>query len=287
MKNLKQIVEDIKLLNSDDPEQLQSLLWRLICYSPKMPGRFHHQALINSAETSALRVYDEFFSRSELSFNIFRWGKGPVKVLLTHGWGSKAIDFSELINTLLLNRDIEIWAFDAPGNGSSEGDLSNLLLFADAVKQIQNTFGMPDVMVGHSLGGMANSLVLDQTKRYPKLLVSIAPLVNLTENFSATMTAVGIPGAAQKQFFKSFEELYGVNTDQFMLNNMYTFGDQVKHLLLYEANDHISPSHYIEAFLQDHHRISVTRYDDTSHAKIIADPRVVAEIDQFIKASFG
>lgn len=288
MKKLKQIVEDIKLLDDNDPERLQALLWKLICYSPKMPGRMHQQELMDNAVKGQLKVYDEYFSQSELSFNTFSWGKGPVKVLLTHGWGSKAIDFSELIHALLQNPNIEIWAFDAPGNGSSEGELSNLILFADAVKQMQKTFGMPHVMIGHSLGGMANAMVIDQTTQYPQLLISIAPLVNLTENFRATMTTVGITEAAQLHFFKSFEELYGINTDRFLLNDMYnSFAGKIKHLLIYELNDYISPADYIHAFLQEHPEISVSQYVDTSHAKIIVDPRVIDGISQFIKVSFN
>ena len=288
MKKLKQIVEDIKLLDNNDPEQLQQLLWKLICYSPKMPGRMHQQELTDNAVKDQLKVYDEFFSQSELSFNTFRWGKGPVKVLLTHGWGSKAIDFSELIHTLLQNPNIEVWAFDAPGNGSSEGELSNLILFADAVKEMQRTFGMPHVMIGHSLGGMANAMVIDQSTQYPEVLISIAPLVNLTENFRTTMTTVGITEEAQLHFFKSFEKLYGINTDRFLLNDMYnSFAGKVKHLLVYELNDYISPADYIHTFLQEHPEISVSQYVDTSHAKIIVDPRVIAEIGQLIKAEFN
>lgn len=286
MKNLKQIIEDIKVLGGDDPEQLQALLWKLICYSPKMPARFHQQELTDHAEKGQLTVYDEYFSRSTLSFNTFKWGNGPLKVLLTHGWGSKAIDFSELIHALLKNPDVEVWAFDAPGNGSSEGELSNLILFADAVKQMQKTFGMPDVMIGHSLGGMANVLVIEQTQSYPELLISIAPLVNLTENFKSTMTAVGIAEPAQLQFFKSFEELYGINADRFLLHDMYGFVEELKHLLVYDLTDHISPAGYIQSFLLENPQIRATQYSDTSHAKIIADPRVITEIDQLIRTAF-
>jgi hypothetical protein len=286
MKKLKQIVEDIKLMDGSDPG-LQALLWKLICYSPKMPSRIHQQALIDNAEKGSLAAFDEYFSHSELSFKTFKWGDGPIKVLLTHGWGSKAIDFSELIHALLQNPDVEVRAFDAPGNGGSEGELSNLILFADAVKQMQNTFGMPHVMIGHSLGGMANTMVIDQTTQYPEVLISIAPLVNLTENFRTTMNMVGIAEVAQRHFFKSFEELYGINTDRFLLNDMYSFAGKVKHLLVYELNDYISPADYIHAFLQEHQEIGVSQYADTSHAKIIADPRVIAEISQFIKINLG
>nr|WP_068888147.1 alpha/beta hydrolase [Pedobacter panaciterrae] len=286
MKNLKKIIEDIKV-QGHDPELLQALLWKLICYSPKMPSRLHQQNLLDTAKTSTLKVYDQYFSESDLNFNCFRWGNGPIKILLTHGWGSKAIDFSELIDVLLLNKDIEIWAFDAPGNGSSEGDLSNLILFAEAIKEFKKNYGAPDVMIGHSLGGMANTLVIHETLQFPKLLISIAPLVNLTENFKSSMTAVGISENAQKRFFDEFEERYQMSTDHFLLNNMYTFADDVKHLLIYEANDYISPASYIETFLEQYPTINVSKYDDTTHAKIIIDSRVINEIDVIIKETFS
>lgn len=285
MKNLKQIIEDIKV-QGQNPELLQAMLWKLICYSPKMPSRLHQQNLLNAAKTSTLKVYDEYFSKSDLNFNCFRWGNGSIKVLLTHGWGSKAIDFSELIDALLLNKDIEIWAFDAPGNGSSEGELSNLILFAEAIKEFKRNYGAPDVMIGHSLGGMANTLVIGETLQFPKLLISIAPLINLTENFKSSMTAVGISESSQSQFFSEFEDLYQMSTDRFLLNDMYTFSDEVKHLLIYEANDHISPAKFIEAFLKQYPTIKALKHDDTTHAKIIIDPRVISEIDTAIKETF-
>ena len=285
MKNLRQIIEDIKV-QGHDPELLQATLWKFICYSPKMPSRLHQQDLLNAAKTSTLKVYDQYFSKSDLNFNCFRWGNGSIKVFLTHGWGSKAIDFSELIDVLLLNKDIEIWAFDAPGNGSSEGELSNLILFAEAIKEFQKNYGAPDVMIGHSLGGMANTLVLQETLQFPKLLISIAPLVNLTENFKSSMTAVSIPENIQQRFFSEFEELYQMSTNRFLLNDMYTFSDEVKHLLIYEVNDYISPAGYIETFLEQYPTIDASKYDDTSHAKIIIDSRVIKEIDNIIKETF-
>jgi hypothetical protein len=66
-----------------------------------------------------------------------------------------------------------------------------------------------------------------------------------------------------------------------------SFAGKVKHLLVYELNDYISPADYIHTFLQEHPEIIVSQYVDTSHAKIIVDPSVIAEIGQLIKAEFN
>lgn len=80
--------------------------------------------------------------------------------MITHGWGLKAADFTELITGLNENKDLQTIAFDAPGNGSSEGKLSNLLLFVQAVKAVVFHYGPPAVIIGHSLGAMADVIAL-------------------------------------------------------------------------------------------------------------------------------
>src|SRR5690242_3522676 len=129
MKKLKQIFTEVKTNSSHTKDELNQLLWQLICYSPKMPVRFQQQQLLDEAEKFTLQAKDEFFAHKNLNFNGFKWGNGNHKVLITHGWGSKTADFTELITELRKIDDLEVIAFDAPGNGSSEGDLSNLLLY--------------------------------------------------------------------------------------------------------------------------------------------------------------
>ena len=82
----------------------------------------------------------------ELNFNTFKWGSGNKKILITHGWGSKAADFVELITALLLVDDVQVLSFDAPGNGSSEGELSDLILFVQGVEAMIKNYGRPEVV---------------------------------------------------------------------------------------------------------------------------------------------
>ena len=134
MKKLRQIFTEVKTSIAQTPEEFNQLLWQLICYSPKMPVRFQQQHLLDEAEKFTLQAKDDYFAHKNLAFNGFKWGNGKHTILITHGWGSKAADFTELITALLEIDGLEIIAFDAPGNGSSEGDLSNLLLYIEAVE---------------------------------------------------------------------------------------------------------------------------------------------------------
>lgn len=282
MKKLKQVFNHIKTLQGGEAENMTELLWQLICYSPKMPVRHQAQQLLNGAEPFSLEVDDPHFAKSVLKFNGFVWGDGQRKILITHGWGSKAADFAELITALRNIDDTQIIAFDAPGNGSSEGELSNLLLFAKAAQAVIKTFGAPDVIIGHSLGGMANAIAIKETGIKPALLISIAPLINLKENFIASLNAADVSPIWQDKFFTDFETLFNMDASGFTLNNLYPADAVTRHWLAYDPEDKIAPFAFLKNFLAAHPEVETSVYENLGHEKIIKDENVIADIVRLI-----
>ena len=282
MKHLRNVIQSIHQ-QDDSSNDLQKLIWELICYSPKMPLRIYQQELIGLSSQMQLQVYDHYFSKKELNFPCFIWGEGSRTILLIHGWGSKALDFYDLIQALLTLPDVKVIAFDAPGNGSAEGDLSNLFLFVEAVKAIKKGYGIPEAIIGHSLGGMAAVRLMQETRDYPKQLITIAPLINLKENFIGSMKNTGVSYENQQVFLDDFEALYAQSINNFHIQEMYDFADEVKHTLIYEQNDTVTPVADIEAFLGNHPEVSPVKNDHTNHAKIISDADVIAKIIEQLK----
>jgi pimeloyl-ACP methyl ester carboxylesterase len=283
MKKLLNLIKQLKTDPPVKPDELNDLIWQLICYAPKMSLRLQQEQLIAEAEKFSLTVNDEYFAHKELVFNGFKWGTGSRKVLITHGWGSKAADFMEMIISLRAIGDLEIIAFDAPGNGRSEGELSNLLLFMEAVKATILNFGEPDIVIGHSLGGMANSIILNEMNIKPSLLISIAPLIRLKENFEASMDAAGVAHEAQASFLKSFEDLYKKPASYYNLHNRYLFGEDLNHWLAYDKNDRISTFDYMSDFLREHPSIKNQSYEDVGHDRIIKSPQVIDDVVNLIR----
>ena len=69
MKHVKQllyIARELSSKESDGPE-LNTALWNLICYSPKWPNRLYQQQLLEEATCFNVHVYDEFFSKKDLT----------------------------------------------------------------------------------------------------------------------------------------------------------------------------------------------------------------------------
>lgn len=278
MKKLKQSIEYLKSLEQISITANLDDIWSYICYSPKMPLRHNQELLMQLASKSELAIKDEFFSGQLLSFPVYRWGSGQNLVLLTHGWGSKAADFSMLIDKLLENPDLTVIAFDAPGNGEAEGELSNLILYIEAVQAIINSYELPVITIGHSLGAMANVAALAKLKHEPAWIISLTPLVDLKANFAASMDFVAVPKDVQEHFFQNFEEKFNMKTAYFHLNSLYNFDDRQQHLVLYDQEDKIAPYTYLQSFLKDHPQTEAIDLKGVGHERILKSPEALAYI---------
>ncbi|MES2268048.1 MAG: alpha/beta hydrolase [Bacteroidota bacterium] len=279
MKILKQIIQDVKALVAENkPAELNAMLWQLICYPPKMPLRLQQEHLLAEAERFSVTVHDPYFTQKPLRVNGFKWGNGNTRILISHGWGSKAMDFDGLIAALKENPDLQIVAFDAPANGGSEGDLSNLLLFANAAKAVIAATGTPDIAIGHSFGTMANVSALCDQAIKPKLLISIAPFIFLQENFIRSMTAVGVPAEAQQAFLDDFNSRYGIYPSEYAMQKLYKFDDTLNHWLAYDELDAMLPNAYLQGFLAAHPTIKTKSYNGAGHERIIKSAELIADV---------
>ncbi|SHN37421.1 alpha/beta fold hydrolase [Mucilaginibacter sp. OK098] len=283
MKKLKQIITQTKEIAAANSAGFNDLVWQLICYSPKMQVRLQQEQLLNEAEHFSLKVNDDYFAKKQLTFNGFKWGNGKHKILITHGWGSKAADFGDIITALREIGDVEIIAFDAPGNGSSEAELSNLLLFILAAEAIIKAYGKPDVLIGHSLGAMANVMAIKETEIAPSLLVSLTPLVRLKENFEASMNAAGVQQPAQDEFLESFEVLFGYPASYYNLNRQYLFDIEPNHWLAYDNADLVAPYPYLQEFLNAHPSVNARHYEGTGQERILKSPEMIVDLVKEVK----
>ncbi len=282
MKKVKHLFNTAVELSEDNGSELNEALWNLIFYSPKIPNRLHQQQLVEESVMFEVTVNDNYFEQNQLTVQGYKWGNGINKVFLTHGWGSKATDFIDLINLLKTNPDLQIIAFDAPGNGVSEGNLTDLLLYIQSINAIIEQFGIPQVLIGHSLGAMANAILLKQNNIHIPVLISLSPLIKLKEFFISIMCNVKSPLPAQTTFLESFKNRYHISAEAFDLCKLYETDSNKHHLLTYDLNDRISPYIYMEEFLSKNPLITTRESSDIAHEKMHKDPGIISEINAFI-----
>jgi hypothetical protein len=152
------------------------------------------------------------------------------------------------------------------------------MLFVKAAKAVIKTYGAPDVLIGHSLGAMANIIAMNESGIKPALQISIAPLIKLKENFIATMDSVETPAPAKEKFFEAFETLFELKASDFNLNDLYKDSPAIKHWVAFDKDDKISPYNYLQEFLNAHPDILTKEYVGLGHERIIKDTGLVGDI---------
>jgi pimeloyl-ACP methyl ester carboxylesterase len=282
MKTYKQRLLQVK--QAQQPDELLQALWNYISFPIRLPNRPHQQELLQKATTFSMPVSDPYFAKDDLNFKGYIWGTGSRKIYLTHGWSSKAADFTELISTLLLLEDVQIIAFDALGNGSSEGELSNLMLYVNPLIAIMEIYGLPEVLIGHSLGAMANVVALKAFDSPPKLLISITPVIELAQNFTGMMNHAEVKPEDQQRWFQDFADYYKYPVSYFDLKTLYTEAPAAKHLLYYDMQDEMLPYTQLEEFLKQHPELETKAFDGAGHYKILRDEALLAAIKEAVEA---
>ncbi|MEM8998022.1 MAG: alpha/beta fold hydrolase [Acidobacteriota bacterium] len=98
----------------------------------------------------------------------FEWAASrpdAPRVLLMHGWESRASRLAAWWVDPLLAAGFSVFAFDAPGHGESSGRRSGPLLFARSARRLADRVGEFDAVVGHSLGGLSAAIAITAAER--------------------------------------------------------------------------------------------------------------------------
>lgn len=114
----------------------------------------------------------------------YRWrvedGAPRGRVLLLHGWTGRALVMSGFVQPLL-DRGLEVVAFDLPAHGKSSGTQLTLPLGALAMQAVAAEFGPLTGVITHSFGGpiallaMEGGAPLERGLDVPRIVMIAAP----------------------------------------------------------------------------------------------------------------
>ena len=109
----------------------------------------------------------------------YHWSGSKETVLLAHGWESNAFRWKDLIE-LLQAQNYNIIAIDAPAHGDSGSKIFNAILYSECINVTINQFN-PSVVIGHSIGGTASALAINNYKLATKKLILLGSPSNFDE----------------------------------------------------------------------------------------------------------
>jgi hypothetical protein len=158
-------------------------------------------------------------------------------------------------------------------------------LYVNSVLAITKQEGTPDILIGHSLGAMANVMALQKWVGNPPALISLAPMIILDAYFSSVLKTIHASNTSAHGFYQSFEKNFKVQVDVFEFSKLYKPEKVRKHLLAYDINDKITPGVYTQEFLELHPDILQQQFKDVGHERMIKDPGVISLILAFLNSA--
>ena len=131
------------------------------------------------------------------------WGEGKP-VLLLHGWGGHAGQFSALIDPLE-DRGFRSLALDLPAHGDSSGSVASIRHFAEAIEEAARVFGPFAGVVAHSFGCAATTYALARGLE-ARRVVYLAPPAAFETFFGRVATGLGISDDVKRRFTEISED---------------------------------------------------------------------------------
>lgn len=122
------------------------------------------------------------------TINGFRWKSHNMNaptILVCHGMNSCSYRF-EIYIQLLLQHNLNVYAFDAQGHGKSGGKFLNAVIYSELIEQIEIKYGPIDGIIAHSIAGLATTFAMERIQKHHKKLALIAPAtetVTAIDNF--------------------------------------------------------------------------------------------------------
>lgn len=237
------------------------------------------------------RLFPKIFEESErLSFTIggetvqgYRWNKGGTKrVLIAHGFNSSVAVFGHYIRPLI-DKGYEVLAFDAPAHGRSTGKQINILLYKEMILYINKTYGPVQSFMGHSFGGLALSLALEEIPGNQNLrLALIAPATESLTAINFFFSFMKLNGEVRKEFD---QRIYSI---QRLPSEWYSVSRVVKNLKAeilwcHDVNDPMTPWNDAEKVKeQNYPNIKFIVTHGLGHRGIYKDEKIAKAIIEFL-----
>jgi pimeloyl-ACP methyl ester carboxylesterase len=248
----------------------------------------------------AHRAVEFFAAKRSRSFSLdsprhhvvhhFEQANNPMapKILIAHGWMSRAAYMSGLIRALH-NRGYQIYAIDFPAHGEAKGIQ---LAWTDAVailRQTINNFGPFYGVIGHSFGGSMLLNTLNLGSKFPEWKINYEPERVI---LMASPTRMRIPVSRLARRFKLsgkgliyLRECFrqSANTDIKNLDlRHYSKHSKTPFLCIHgEADNSILPSESA-LFCQQYPHASLVLLPGVDHISVLIDARVEDKVCQFL-----
>ena len=208
---------------------------------------------------------------------------GSKTALVLHGFSSSCHKFDKYA-AAFIEKNYRVLAFDAPAHGFSDGKMVNALDYRNMIQAIVKNYGPVDVYMGHSFGGIAASLALEQIPHTEQTkLVLIAPATETSSAVDGALAFLQITHPKVKQALN--EHIYMVGNQP---TEWYSIRRAIKNiraavLWVHDEEDDVTPlADALRVKEDDHSNVRFIITKGLGHQRIYKDATVKEAILDFV-----
>jgi len=225
------------------------------------------------------------------------WGQGPA-VYLLHGWGGRGANWISFIEPLAAAGFTAV-VLDAPMHGDSPAPRTSILHFAAALSAVVESVGPAHMLIGHSAGGAACSLVLQNEPLSPwgtlDGVVKNRP-GGLDARGVALLGAAAVPAALFGSFLRrvgvgerlhqairaEVEQRYGFRWESLTIRQPDR-SPQIPALVIHDRDDHDVPFEDAERIAREWPDAKLFATVGLGHQRLLRDDQVVQHVVDFAR----
>jgi len=254
--------------------------------SPNMTAKLAYY-FISNPQVSKFREFEkpilEKAEKGTISFNQFeiatyKWGNGPKKALLVHGWEGRASNFGAIIPKLVDN-GYEVISFDAPSHGNSTKKKASFFDFSDLIAIFLKKQPY-DLIVTHSIGSVMSLLAMSTMKYEGDQMYILTTPDRFEEYVEYAVNHFGLTYKTKDAFLELVRNRAGyepldLNGSEFAKNVSFN-----KVIFIHDVADstlHIDNSIRVQANMKNSELIKL---EGTGHFRMLWSPKTVGIIEQ-------
>lgn len=225
------------------------------------------------------------FRQDKHTLHGHRWqpvGVAQKRALVVHGFSSAACNFEGYI-AALVEKGYEVIAFDGPAHGESGGRRITLPDYVRMLRTIDQNYGPFQTYMGHSLGGIALALLLENTPHNGDTrLALIAPAVEVTDAVDDFGRLLQLSPEVMKEMDDLIQEISGHPFSWYSLRRALHH-IQASILYVQDEGDRVTPLKGALAVKElGFSNIQFLFTRGLGHRKIYKDPEVMGKIVEFL-----
>jgi len=236
LKKIRRLGKFLNALAKVSPALAGRAAFRAFSTPRRIPVHVQDQSFLAGATQSD-------FIAERIRIRVYEWKSKQAQgtVLLLHGWESNSARWRKFVEPLC-DAGFSVYAFDAPAHGNSAGKEVNLPLYSRVIKAFMQRYGIPDALVGHSLGGAAvvMSMAAFEVPQVRKavIMASFAESSRVMQDFGRLLD---LQPAVLSCLNQEIERRSGLPIEGYTIQGKATLLLDVQGLVLHDRDDAVAP----------------------------------------------